>query len=130
MATIMVIVTVTCVYVQDLRLNTSTRGAARSFQQRSINIPRIQIYWVIFNEVRLADTADNIFAISFGQVLATFVVLDPLWQVIKMSPGAVDWFKDLTIMRWATGRPKHGPTQLLNTQLEHEEMVSLNHWNK
>ncbi|KAK7043342.1 hypothetical protein R3P38DRAFT_3347500 [Favolaschia claudopus] len=88
------------------------------------------IYWVIFNEVRLADTADNIFAISFGQVLATFVVLDPLWQVIKMSPGAVGWFKDLTIIRWATGRPKHGPTQLLNTQLEHEEMVSLNRWNK
>ncbi|KAK7043332.1 hypothetical protein R3P38DRAFT_2883683 [Favolaschia claudopus] len=88
------------------------------------------IYWVIFNEARLAGTADNIFAVSFGQVLATFVVLDPLWQVIKMSPGAVGWFRDLTITRWATGGPKHGPTRLLNTQPDHEEMVSLNRWNK
>ncbi|KAK6995961.1 hypothetical protein R3P38DRAFT_3073606 [Favolaschia claudopus] len=88
------------------------------------------VYWVIFNEIRLAGTADNIFAISFGQVLATFVVLDPLWQVIKMAPGAVGWFRDLTITRWATGRPKHGPTGLLHTQLESEEMVSLNRSNK
>ncbi|KAF7368488.1 hypothetical protein MVEN_00172000 [Mycena venus] len=64
------------------------------------------IYWVIVNELRLGNTPDNIFSPSFGQVLALFVVLQPLLQVAKMSPRAWPWFKDLTVIRLITRRPR------------------------
>ncbi|KAF7368494.1 hypothetical protein MVEN_00172600 [Mycena venus] len=64
------------------------------------------IYWVLVNELRLGTTPDNIFSPSFGQVLAVFVVLQPLLQVVKMLPRAWLWFKDLTVIRLITRRPR------------------------
>ncbi|KAJ7876558.1 hypothetical protein B0H13DRAFT_2200841 [Mycena leptocephala] len=64
------------------------------------------IYWVIANEIRLTDTPDNLFSPSFGQVLAVFVVLPPLWQVLSMIPHAFRWFSNLAIIRVITGRPR------------------------
>ncbi|KAF7362852.1 hypothetical protein MVEN_00635000 [Mycena venus] len=57
------------------------------------------IYWVLVNELRLANTPDNIFSPSFGQVLALFVVLQPLLQVVRMIPRAWRWFMTLTVTR-------------------------------
>ncbi|KAJ7127272.1 hypothetical protein C8R43DRAFT_1211123 [Mycena crocata] len=51
------------------------------------------IYWVIANEMRLLGTPDNIFSLSFGQVL-------------KMSPAACRWFKNLAVIRLLTGRQR------------------------
>ncbi|KAJ7663607.1 hypothetical protein B0H17DRAFT_308319 [Mycena rosella] len=53
------------------------------------------LYWILVIEARLSDTADNIFALSFGQVLAIFVVLPPLLQAIQMTPMAWAWFRNL-----------------------------------
>ncbi|KAF8193247.1 hypothetical protein K438DRAFT_1969727 [Mycena galopus ATCC 62051] len=64
------------------------------------------IYWVIWNEIRLLNTPDNIFSPSFGQVLAVFVVLQPLLQVLMMFPRAAAWFSDLAVIRLFTGRQK------------------------
>ncbi|KAJ6568717.1 hypothetical protein B0H19DRAFT_1256441 [Mycena capillaripes] len=49
------------------------------------------IYWVIVNELRLSGTPDNLFSPSFGQVLALFVVLQPLLQVApaRVCPAGV-----------------------------------------
>ncbi|KAF8193228.1 hypothetical protein K438DRAFT_1829324 [Mycena galopus ATCC 62051] len=65
------------------------------------------IYWVVLNEIRLLGTPDNIFSPSFGQMMAVFVVLQPLLQVIMMSPRVIGWFSNLTVIRLFTGRPKH-----------------------
>ncbi|KAK7018935.1 hypothetical protein R3P38DRAFT_2979634 [Favolaschia claudopus] len=67
------------------------------------------IYWVIFNELQTFGTPDNIFAVSFGQILALFVILPPLWQVIFMAPGAWKWFLNLSIICAMTGRPRAAP---------------------
>ncbi|KAK7038291.1 hypothetical protein R3P38DRAFT_2905486 [Favolaschia claudopus] len=67
------------------------------------------IYWVIFNELQTFGTPDNIFAVSFGQILALFVILPPLWQVIHMAPGAWKWFLNLSIICAMTGRPRAAP---------------------
>ncbi|KAJ6587502.1 hypothetical protein DFH09DRAFT_1307733 [Mycena vulgaris] len=62
------------------------------------------IYWILLNEVRLLGTPDNIFSSSFGQILAVFVVLPPLLQVIQMGPTAGPWFMNLTLVRLITRR--------------------------
>ncbi|KAJ7127260.1 hypothetical protein C8R43DRAFT_1211110 [Mycena crocata] len=64
------------------------------------------IYWVMANEMRLLSTPDNIFSLSFGQVLASFVILPPLLQGLKMSPAASRWFKNLAAIRLLTGRQR------------------------
>ncbi|KAF8198780.1 hypothetical protein K438DRAFT_1823685 [Mycena galopus ATCC 62051] len=86
------------------------------------------IYWVILNEIRLLGTADNIFSPSFGQVLAVFVVLQPLVQVVTMVPRAGGWFNDLAVVRLATGRQKEFVPTRVNLQEENEEMDSLKRW--
>ncbi|KAK7045282.1 hypothetical protein R3P38DRAFT_2508461 [Favolaschia claudopus] len=91
-------------------------------------------YWVTFNELRIAGTADNIFSPSFGQVLATFVVLEPLWQVLKMSPRVVQWVRKLLITRWMTGRRAEDWEEETNSAMpqrdpDQEEMVSFGNWN-
>ncbi|KAF8176841.1 hypothetical protein K438DRAFT_1770317 [Mycena galopus ATCC 62051] len=62
------------------------------------------IYWVIWNEIRLLNTPDNIFSPSFGQVLAVFVVLQPLLQIVMMFPRAAAWFSNLAVIRFLMGR--------------------------
>ncbi|KAJ6587493.1 hypothetical protein DFH09DRAFT_1141209 [Mycena vulgaris] len=61
-------------------------------------------YWILFNEIRTFGTPDNIFSSSFGQILALFVVLPPLLQVIQMVPAAGAWFVNLTFVRLITRR--------------------------
>ncbi|KAJ7651448.1 hypothetical protein B0H17DRAFT_1102149 [Mycena rosella] len=41
---------------------------------------------------------DNIFSMSFGQVLAIFVVFSPLLQVIQMTPMMWPWFRNLAFI--------------------------------
>ncbi|KAF7364054.1 hypothetical protein MSAN_01064200 [Mycena sanguinolenta] len=67
------------------------------------------IYWVLVNELQTLGTPDNLFSLSFGQVLAVFVVLPPLWQVIQMAPKARGWFMNLRVVCFVTGRPKVTP---------------------
>ncbi|KAF8205484.1 hypothetical protein K438DRAFT_1963926 [Mycena galopus ATCC 62051] len=67
------------------------------------------IYWVLVIELRLFGTPDNLFTLSFGQILAVFVILPPLWQVIQMAPKAGGWFMSLTVVRLVTGRPQASP---------------------
>ncbi|KAJ7660595.1 hypothetical protein B0H17DRAFT_1094972 [Mycena rosella] len=62
------------------------------------------MYWVLVNEVRIIGTPDNIFSLSFGQVLAIFVVFPPLLQVIQMTPMVWPWFRNLAFMRLFFGR--------------------------
>ncbi|KAJ6587495.1 hypothetical protein DFH09DRAFT_1307723 [Mycena vulgaris] len=62
------------------------------------------VYWILFNEIRLLGTPDNIFSSSFGQILAVFVVLPPLLQAIRMVPTAGPWFMNLTFVRLITRR--------------------------
>ncbi|KAJ7909848.1 hypothetical protein B0H13DRAFT_2013617 [Mycena leptocephala] len=70
------------------------------------------IYWVIANEIRLWGTPDNIFSPSFGQVLAIFVILPPLVDVVKMIPRAFRWFMNLTVIRLITRRERREPADL------------------
>ncbi|KAF7373213.1 hypothetical protein MSAN_00529900 [Mycena sanguinolenta] len=88
------------------------------------------IYWVILNEIRLFGTADNIFLISFGQVLAVFVVLQPLFQVFMMIPRAGRWFSNLAPIRLITGRQQEFVPIPLDLQEEHSGMVSITSWDK
>ncbi|KAJ6587487.1 hypothetical protein DFH09DRAFT_976835 [Mycena vulgaris] len=67
------------------------------------------LYWIIVNEVRTLNTPDNIFSSSFGQILALFVILPPLLQVIQMVPTASTWFMNLTFIRLITGRRQSVP---------------------
>jgi len=67
------------------------------------------IYWILVNELNTFTTPDNLFVSSFGQVLAVFVILPPLLQVVQMSPTAVPWFMNLTFVRFVTGRPQAVP---------------------
>ncbi|KAF8198774.1 hypothetical protein K438DRAFT_1966738 [Mycena galopus ATCC 62051] len=83
------------------------------------------IYWVLLNELRLLGTADNIFTPSFGQVLAVFVVLQPLLQVVMMVPRAGGWFSDLEVVRLLTGRQKEILPKRVNLQEENQEMDPL-----
>ncbi|KAF8145803.1 hypothetical protein K438DRAFT_539295 [Mycena galopus ATCC 62051] len=83
------------------------------------------IYWVILNEIRLLYTPDNIFSPSFGQVLAVFVVLQPLAQVVMMIPRATKWFSHLAVVRRITGRQKES-----YLEEENQEMVSFQSWDK
>ncbi|KAF7337833.1 hypothetical protein MVEN_02006200 [Mycena venus] len=46
------------------------------------------LYWIMVNEIRTLGTPDNLFSSSFGQILALFVILPPLWQVFQMAPRA------------------------------------------
>ncbi|KAJ7268086.1 hypothetical protein B0H12DRAFT_1097024 [Mycena haematopus] len=67
------------------------------------------IYWVLVNELGTVGTPDNLFSLSFGQILALFVILPPLWQVIQMAPRARGWFMNLAVVRYVTGRPQTAP---------------------
>ncbi|KAJ7289840.1 hypothetical protein C8J57DRAFT_1629076 [Mycena rebaudengoi] len=68
------------------------------------------MYWVMLNELQLWATPDNIFTPSFGQVLALFVVLPPLVQVLKLIPKAYQrWFRNLTVIRLITRRELEQP---------------------
>ncbi|KAJ7792275.1 hypothetical protein B0H13DRAFT_2516286 [Mycena leptocephala] len=82
------------------------------------------IYWVMMNEVRLLCTPDNLFSPSFGQVLAVFVVLQPLLQVVGMIPRAARWFSDLTFVRLITRRQRKF-VRSLDLQDKNQEMDSL-----
>ncbi|KAJ7150529.1 hypothetical protein C8R43DRAFT_1067973 [Mycena crocata] len=68
------------------------------------------LYWILVNELRTIGTPDNIFSSSFGQILALFVVLPPLLQVVLMAPTARGWFMNLTFVRVLTGRSQFTPT--------------------
>ncbi|KAJ7342646.1 hypothetical protein DFH08DRAFT_811719 [Mycena albidolilacea] len=58
------------------------------------------MYWVMLNELQLWATPDNIFTPSFGQVLALFVVLPPLVQVLMLIPKVYRrWFRNLTVIQ-------------------------------
>ncbi|KAF8179037.1 hypothetical protein K438DRAFT_2177844 [Mycena galopus ATCC 62051] len=89
------------------------------------------IYWVILNEIRLLYTPDEIFSPSFGQVLAVFVVLQPLVQVVMMFPRATRWFRDLAVIRRITRRQQEFVPLPMDSQEENQEMVSLRRsWDK
>ncbi|KAF7373205.1 hypothetical protein MSAN_00529100 [Mycena sanguinolenta] len=88
------------------------------------------IHWVTINEICLFGTADNIFSITFGQVLAVFVVLQPLFQVLMMLPRAAGWFIILSPIRLITGRQKEFVPMPLDMQEGDLEMVSLKSWEK
>ncbi|KAJ6462449.1 hypothetical protein C8R45DRAFT_526000 [Mycena sanguinolenta] len=99
------------------------------------------IYWVMISEIRSLNTADDIFSPSFGQVrsallssfvhptylqvLAVFVVLDPLQSVLKMVPRASRWFNDLAIIRVITRRRREFVPIPVNLEDPDPEMVSL-----
>ncbi|KAJ7916163.1 hypothetical protein B0H13DRAFT_2323652 [Mycena leptocephala] len=61
------------------------------------------VYWILVNEIRTIGTPDNLFSSSFGQILALFVILPPLLQVVQMAPSMREWFMDLTFVRLMTG---------------------------
>ncbi|KAF7373199.1 hypothetical protein MSAN_00528500 [Mycena sanguinolenta] len=88
------------------------------------------IYWVMLNEIRLFGTADNVFTISFGQVLAVFVVLQPLLQVVMMIPRLRGWFMSLAPIRLLTGRQRESIPMPLDLRDENSETVSLKSWEK
>ncbi|KAJ6526746.1 hypothetical protein B0H19DRAFT_1196916 [Mycena capillaripes] len=67
------------------------------------------LYWVLVNEIRTVGTPDNFFSSSFGQILALFVILPPLIQVVQMAPRAREWFMNLTFIRLITGRREFVP---------------------
>ncbi|KAJ6501869.1 hypothetical protein C8R45DRAFT_1209547 [Mycena sanguinolenta] len=67
------------------------------------------IYWIWVIELGTLGTPDNLFSLSFGQILALFVVLPPLWQVIQMAPKARGWFMNLTVVCFVMRRPKVTP---------------------
>ncbi|KAJ6501870.1 hypothetical protein C8R45DRAFT_603431 [Mycena sanguinolenta] len=67
------------------------------------------IYWILANELGTLYTPDNLFSLSFGQILAVFVVLPPFWQVIQMAPKVRGWFMNLRVVCLVTGRPKVTP---------------------
>ncbi|KAJ7087982.1 hypothetical protein B0H15DRAFT_295009 [Mycena belliarum] len=67
------------------------------------------LYWILANEIHIVDSPDNLFSTSFGQVLAVFVVLPPLLQVILMIPRAKPWALNLAVVRFFTRRPRAGP---------------------
>ncbi|KAJ7738794.1 hypothetical protein B0H16DRAFT_1891257 [Mycena metata] len=62
------------------------------------------LYWVLILEFRTIETPDNLFSLSFGQILAMFVILPPLLQVFQLAPEAKGWFMNLTFTRLITGR--------------------------
>ncbi|KAF7333111.1 hypothetical protein MVEN_02376500 [Mycena venus] len=88
------------------------------------------IYWVIVNELRLFHTPDNLFSPSFGQVLAVFVVLQPLLQVLKMIPRASGWFQNLAVVRLITRRPRKSMPRVNLQVVENQETFSLSSWHK
>ncbi|KAJ7288417.1 hypothetical protein C8J57DRAFT_1280167 [Mycena rebaudengoi] len=69
------------------------------------------LYWIMVNEVRTLGTPDNIFSSTFGQILALFVILPPLYQVIFMVPLCIPWFKNLTCVRVVTRGKYVAPVQ-------------------
>ncbi|KAJ6562138.1 hypothetical protein B0H19DRAFT_1068815 [Mycena capillaripes] len=81
------------------------------------------IYWVIVNETRLNFSPDNVFSPSFGQVLALFVVLQPLLQVLQMIPRAARWFRNLAVIRLFTRRPRE-LVEPVSWQIESQEFGS------
>ncbi|KAJ7032548.1 hypothetical protein C8F04DRAFT_654546 [Mycena alexandri] len=62
------------------------------------------LYWVLVIELRTFGTPDNLFSLSFGQILAMFVILPPLLQAFQLAPEAKGWFMHLTFTRLITGR--------------------------
>ncbi|KAJ6476400.1 hypothetical protein C8R45DRAFT_1159245 [Mycena sanguinolenta] len=88
------------------------------------------IYWVILNEMRLFNTADNVFSISFGQVLAVFVVFQPLLQVLMMVPRLGGWLGNLAPIRLITGRQREFIPIPLDLQDGNPEMIPIRGWDK
>ncbi|KAJ7683411.1 hypothetical protein B0H17DRAFT_1333284 [Mycena rosella] len=75
------------------------------------------LYWILVIESQLSGTPDNLFSLTFGQILAMFVVLPPLLQVVLMIPKAKPWFLNLTVVRLITRRPL-APSQVTPFSLE------------
>ncbi|KAJ6476409.1 hypothetical protein C8R45DRAFT_1009910 [Mycena sanguinolenta] len=86
------------------------------------------IYWVLLNEIRFLGSADNIFSISFGQVLAVFVILQPLLQVFMMIPRLSGWFRNLAFIELITRRQKESILTPLDLEDGNSKMVSLKSW--
>jgi len=64
------------------------------------------IYWLATIELGLIFSNDNIFTLSFGQVLALFVAIPPVLEIVKLIPDLWYWFLDLTWIRRISRRPK------------------------
>ncbi|KAK7001451.1 hypothetical protein R3P38DRAFT_1795951 [Favolaschia claudopus] len=81
------------------------------------------VYWVLVIESDVLFSPDNIFAPSFGQILALFVVLPPLYQVIQMVPRAGKWVINLAWVRFISRTPKETNATELSRMQSLEEGV-------
>jgi hypothetical protein len=57
-------------------------------------------------EVGLINSNDTEFTLSFGQVLAMFMIVPPLIEVVRLLPRLWRWFIDLAWVRFITRRPQ------------------------
>ncbi|KAK7683467.1 hypothetical protein QCA50_013301 [Cerrena zonata] len=63
-------------------------------------------YWISVIEIgSWVANSDQEFSLSYGQVLAVFVAVPPVFETIKLLPQLADWFLYLTWVRRITGRP-------------------------
>jgi len=67
-------------------------------------------YWIaaIESGIRTATSRDNTVIATFGQVLAMFVAVPPMLEVIELCPRVLAWFSNLCWVRFITRRRQRG----------------------
>ncbi|KAF8522715.1 hypothetical protein BU17DRAFT_15407, partial [Hysterangium stoloniferum] len=59
-------------------------------------------YWVIVIELGAADSQDDRWSLTFGQVLAMFVTIPPIIEASRLVRRIIPWFTDLRWVRLLT----------------------------
>ncbi|KAF8502957.1 hypothetical protein BU17DRAFT_101909 [Hysterangium stoloniferum] len=62
------------------------------------------LYWIILIEIGALASNDDKWEISFGQVLAMFVTIPPIIEVLGLATECKKWFVDLAWVRFLTCR--------------------------
>ncbi|KAL4250485.1 hypothetical protein ABKN59_006963 [Abortiporus biennis] len=83
------------------------------------------IYWVSIIEFGCVNTADSQLSLSFGQVLAAFVAVPPVFSVIAvLKSRAAQWFFKWKLVRAIRGLKKQEPTlPITNEQISQTPSV-------
>ncbi|KAF8497682.1 hypothetical protein BU17DRAFT_59352 [Hysterangium stoloniferum] len=64
------------------------------------------LYWILVIEIGAVNSNDDTWEISFGQVLAMFVTIPPIIEVLGRARQCKKWFLDLAWVRLLTCQPQ------------------------
>ncbi|KAF8502954.1 hypothetical protein BU17DRAFT_58662, partial [Hysterangium stoloniferum] len=80
------------------------------------------LYWIFLIQIGADASNDNTWSIAFGQVLAMFVTIPPIIEVLRLAQRCKEWFVDLAWVRCLTCKPQRPSTSsvsLMDIPLEH-----------